>query len=487
MDNASELIVYQVVPPRPARRSTIRLVLALATVVLVAACGGSDAPPAVNGGQPTTNATIAAQVATVAASFSFDASMHGTAFNDPKGRGLSYSVRFAPSANGFSANGGQITGAPSAPGVITTTIVARDAGGDSAVQTFPIVAFAAGLRTPKLPVPSFAYSDATSPLPAHFRVDDANIGPAIGLDNSGSNPTTDAGATLGRVLFYDTRLSANDQEACASCHQQAFGFGDTARFSRGFAGARTARHAMGLANARFYQLGRFFWDMRAPTLEAQALMPIQDKNEMGMTLDDAVLKVRVTDYYPSLFQAAFGTPDVTSDRIARAIAQFVRSLVSSQSRFDAAFDANGKLDLSKLTSEEALGRQLFVGVGGCTACHATNAVVGDAAHNNGIDAVVGDTGFKGGQFKPPSLRNIAVRPPYMHDGRFQTLDQVVQFYDSGVQPNPGLDNRLRTPGGPKRLNLTQQQRDGLVAYLRSLTDQTFLTALRFANPFVQNP
>jgi cytochrome c peroxidase len=485
MDSVSELIVYQVVPPVRPIRAGMRLVFALGTAAIAAACGGADTTPTVNAGSPTPATAITAQVATVAIPFSLDASMHGAAFNDPKGRGLTYRITFSPSANGLAASGGQITGAPLAPSVITATVIARDVGGDSAVQTFPIVAFAAGLPAPSLPLQSFAYSDASAPLPPHFRVDDGNIGPAIGLDNSGSNPTTDAGATLGRVLFYDARLSANDQEACASCHQQAFGFSDTARFSRGFAGARTARHAMGLANARFYALGRFFWDMRAPTLEAQALMPIQDKGEMGMTLDNLVLKVRLTEYYAPLFQAAFGTPEVTSDRIARAIAQFVRSLVSSQSRFDAAFDANGKLDPSKLTSDEAQGRQLFV-TSGCAACHATNAVVGDAPHNNGIDAVVGDTGFRGGQFKPPSLRNIAVRPPYMHDGRFQTLDQVVQFYDSGVQPNPGLDNRLRTPSGPKRLNLTQQQRDALVAYLRSLTDQTFLTALRFANPFGVN-
>lgn len=463
--------------------------LVLGALVLGAACGGSDASsPPVSAGPPVAIAVVAAQVATVAASFTFDASIHGTAFSDPKGRGLTYRVSFAPSSNGLVANGGMITGVSSGPGVIAATIVARDAGGDSAVQIFPIVAFAAGLPVPHLPAPSFGYSDASVPLPVHFRVDDGNIGPAIGLDNTpADNRTTDAGATLGRVLFYDTRLSANDREACASCHQQAFGFSDTARLSRGFAGAHTARHAMGLANARFFTLGRFFWDMRAPTLEAQALMPIQDQNEMGMTLENLVLKVRLTDYYPPLFQAAFGSPDVTSDRIARAIAQFVRSLISSGSRFDAAFDAGGQIDFSKLTSDEAQGRQLFVGAAGCAACHATNAVVGDAPHNNGLDAAVSDTGFKGGQFKPPSLRNIAVRPPYMHDGRFQTLQQVVEFYDSGVQPNPGLDNRLRAPGGPKRLNLTQQQRDALGAYLRSLTDQSFLTALRFASPFSGSP
>jgi cytochrome c peroxidase len=111
-------------------------------------------------------------------------------------------------------------------------------------------------------------------------------------------------------------------------------------------------------------------------------------------------------------------------------------------------------------------------------------VVSDAPHNTGLDATITDLGAQGGQFKAPSLRNVAIRPPYMHDGRFQTLDQVVSFYDSGVQPNPGLDSRLRAPGGvPKRLNLTQTQRDALVAYLRTLTDSSFIGATRFGNPF----
>ena len=154
------------------------------------------------------------------------------------------------------------------------------------------------------------------------------------LDNTpDSNPVTDAGATLGRVLFYDPRLSANDRVACASCHIQAFGFSDTARLSLGFAGGRTRRHSMGLANARLYRSGRFFWDERAASLEAQVVMPIEDATEMGMPLGALATKLAATPYYPPLFRAAFGTPEVTGDRVARALAQFVRALVSSESRF----------------------------------------------------------------------------------------------------------------------------------------------------------
>jgi cytochrome c peroxidase len=411
-------------------------------------------------------------------------------FSDPKGSGLTYRVTFSPSANGLTAVNGRIAGAPAAPGVVTARVTAVDVKGDSAVETISIVTFAAGLPSPALPPTSFGYSDASSPLPLHFRGPSPGPGgPAasvIATDNTpATNPTTDAGATLGRILFYDTRLSANDAQSCATCHQQAFGFSDTARFSRGFTGGRTTRHAPGLSNARFYQRGAFFWDERAASLEAQVLMPIQNPVEMGMTLENLVLKVGATTYYPELFRAAFGTPEVSSDRISRALAQFVRSMVSAQSRFDSAFVGGPSgPNFGVLTPQEQQGQQLFVGPAGCAACHATAAVVSDNIHNNGLDAVPTDTGAGHGRFKAPSLRNVAVRAPYMHDGRFQTLRDVVDFYDHEVQSSQDLDVRLRGPNGvPRRLGLAPAQRDALVAYLRALTDSAFLTAPKLSDPF----
>lgn len=462
---------------------------AVGVVGLVAtACGAAgDAPSAVTGGPPAAVTVARPQVATVGTSFTFDATQGGSAFTDPKGRGLSYSITFLPSANGLVATAGAISGSPAAPGVIHVVLKATDVKGDTASETFAIVAFAAGLATPTLPATSLQYSDAANPLPPHFLVDPGNVGPVAPMDNTpASNPITDPGATLGRVLFYDPRLSINDRVSCSSCHHQALGFGDTARFSLGVAGV-TARKTMGLANARFYQLGHFFWDERAATLEDQILMPIQNKVEMGMTLDDLVLKVSLTSYYPPLFQSAFGTPDVTTDRISRAVAQFVRSMVSSQSRFDAAFNSRGVLDTTRLSPTERQGQLLFSGAAGCSTCHVTNGIVLDAPHNTGLDLTITDQGAGGGRFKAPSLRNVAVRPPYMHDGRFQTLPQVVEFYDSGVQPTPGLDSRLRTPNGPKRLNLTSDQRSAIVDYLRTLTDSSLLTAPKYSTPFVPHP
>jgi cytochrome c peroxidase len=163
----------------------------------------------------------------------------------------------------------------------------------------------------------------------------------------------------------------------------------------------------------------------------------------------------------------------------------VRSLISGQARFDQAFAVGSPPNFGgTLSALEQEGRQLFNGAAGCAACHSTHAFVGDAPHNTGLDATITDAGAGNGRFKTPSLRNVAVRPLFMHDGRFQTLAQVVDFYDHGVQPNPGLDGRLRVNGGqPKRLNLTPQQRDALVAFLGTLTDQAFLADPRFSDPF----
>jgi cytochrome c peroxidase len=336
---------------------------------------------------------------------------------------------------------------------------------------------------PTLPAVLFGYSDATSPLPAWF-LGNGPGGAVIAGDNTpATNPTTDAGATLGRVLFYDTRLSSTNTISCGSCHIQSLGFGDTARFSTGVAGV-SARHTMALANARFYSRGKFFWDERAATLEDQVLIPIQNPVEMGETLDGIVAKVGAASFYPALFQAAFGSSQISSSAISLALAQYVRSLVSSNSKFDKALVGAGPPNFAGFTAQEQQGQALFTGPAGCAACHATNAQVLDNIHDTGLDSTITDIGTGNGSFKAPSLRNVGLRASFMHDGRFQTLQQVVAFYDSGVQPNPNLDRRLQNANGtPRRLNLTQPQRDALVAFLNTLTDSTYITAAKFSNPF----
>jgi cytochrome c peroxidase len=450
---------------------------ALVAALAITACADATSPD----GTITVASPNALQVATRGASFTYDASQAGATFAHNTGAALTYRVAISPAAPGLSVTGATIVGTPTAPGVSEVVLTATDANGRQAADTFELVVFREGLSTPTLSA-GLSYIG----LPAHY----ANAGnPVIAADNApANNAVTNAGATLGRVLFYDRRLSRTDNVSCSSCHAQGTGFADTARLSRGFAGGLTGRHSMGLANARFYNGGRFFWDERAATLEAQVLQPIQDTTEMGLTLTQALTKLRATSYYAPLFTAAFGSADITSDRVARALAQFVRSIVSTDSKFDRAFAGGVAPNFAAVfTQQEIDGLNIFNGpVGGCSRCHGTNAHISDAVHNTGLDPTITDIGAGQGRFKSPSLRNVAVRAPYMHDGRFATLDQVVAFYDSGVQPNPALDPRLRALGGaPIRLNLTAAQRASLVAFLHTLTDSTMLTAQKFADPFAR--
>lgn len=347
------------------------------------------------------------------------------------------------------------------------------------------------LGTPDLPDTPIDYEAIIANLPAHFTGGAQGPNPENDDNTPVDNPVTNAGATLGRVLFYDKRLSINNTIACASCHKQALGFSDDAVLSTGFEGGHTGRHSMRLANARYYAPGHFFWDERANTLEDQTLTPIQDPVEMGMTLDALTPKLQAVSFYPPLFQAAFGDDTVTSDRISRALAQFVRSIVSTNSKFDQAFyngtaanpDFNGTF-----TAQENRGLQLFGGGPGgvgCDRCHTSTTQHSDRVHNNGLDLNNdADEGAGNGQFKAPSLRNIGIGGPYMHDGRFNTLAEVVEFYNSQVQNNPNLDNRLRAGNGqPRRLNLSDTDKAALVAFLETLDDDALLADPRYSDPF----
>jgi cytochrome c peroxidase len=334
---------------------------------------------------------------------------------------------------------------------------------------------------------------AAPALPVHY---DAAV---LAADNTPRrNPVSDRVATLGRVLFHDKRLSLNDAVSCASCHQPASGFSDPARFSTGFSGtAFGSAHAMRLGNLRFYRPGTMFWDKRADSVESQASRPIQDPVEMGFDaahggMAALLTKLQAVAYYSELFTFAFGDPAITETRIQDALAQFERSMVSAGSRWDTGFaqvfdpavpDQGRNRPVPGLTAEEDRGRALFMGgpgVGvGCAGCHAppTFALTPNSL-SNGLDA--GETRI----FKSPSLKNVAVGGPFMHDGRFATLEEVVQHYDSGVQPGPAVDPRLLTPAGvPRRLNLSPADRAALVAFMKTLTDTAFLADPRFSSPF----
>lgn len=326
----------------------------------------------------------------------------------------------------------------------------------------------------------------------------AHYGPNVRARDNGpsDNPVTDAGAHLGRILFYDRALSINRRISCASCHVQGEGFTDDRRFSVGFAGGETGAHSMRLGNANFYEAEEMFWDRRADDLEEQVLLPIQDGVEMGYTvaaggLDALVRRLEGIERYPVLFQRAFGTNAVTEEGISRALSQFVRAMVSTDSRFDRAFaqlppGGPPPQALPGFTDEENLGFRLFVqnpnqGGAGCGACHQLPTfALDDDSRSNGLDA--GETQI----FKAPSLKSVAAAGSYMHDGRFRTLRQVVDFYNNGVQAGPALDRRLTVPGGqPRRLGLSVAEREAIVAFLQTLTDESLLTDPKFSNPFVR--
>lgn len=334
---------------------------------------------------------------------------------------------------------------------------------------------------------------AAPPLPAYF---DETV---AALDNSpASNPADDRVATLGRVLFHDLRLSTNNRASCASCHQQRFGFTDPMRFSNGISTAGTTDfHAMRLGNLRYWRPGTAFWDRRVPNAEAQASQPLHSLVEMGWGasaggIQALIRKMAATDYYPDLFAWAFGSATITEPRIQQALAQFVRAMVSHDGRWDAGYarvfsptapNRALDVDLADFTPEENRGRHLFMtdagkGGAGCASCHMppTFALAANA-RSNGLDA--GETRL----FKAPSLRSVGLTGPYMHDGRFATLAEVVDFYASGVHDGPALDPRLRQGNGPRRLNLSATDRAALVAFLMTLNDPVLATDPRFGDPF----
>lgn len=330
-------------------------------------------------------------------------------------------------------------------------------------------------------------------LPAYF---DETV---AALDNSPvATPADNRIATLGRVLFYDLSLSTNDRASCASCHQQAFGFTDPMRFSNGISGAATTDfHAMRLANLRYWQPGTMFWDRRAASVEAQASQPFHSLVELGWGgdaggFDDLIRKMQGLPYYPELFAWAYGDSAITEPRIQQALAGFVRAMVAYSSRWDAGYaqvfapdapDRGLARDLPNFTAQENRGRHLFMtpvaeGGAGCAACHLPPSfALAPDARNNGLDP--GETRL----FKAPSLRNVGLTGPYMHDGRFSTLGEVVDFYDEGTQDGPALDPRLRQHGRPQRLGLTAADRAALVAFLMTLTDTALVADERFGDPF----
>lgn len=428
-----------------------------------------------------------------------DASKSGRALTDPDGDALTFEISLRGLPRGLAVNGTRVTGIFDSIGVVEATIRARDGYGGVGSDVFLIAAPAPEPGEPSLPDPPYVYRDEDLNLPFIFAASSENMIP-LWDSTPPDNRTSNAGATLGRVLFYDKRLSITNTHACGSCHIQSRGFSAAERFSTGVLGVPTRRNAMALGNVRYSIHNSWFSDMRVHSLESLVLEPIQNPEELGSSLEHVVAKLQAASFYAPLFEAAFGTPEINQDRISRALGQFLRSLISYRSRFDEAFNPpfNEPGDPgSVLTAQELRGFQIYDDDGRrrCNLCHELRGGANEWQANNGLDLIPADPGVQNialmqnsstGVFRAAALRNIAVTGPYMHDGRFATLREVIDHYDHGVQDTPDLDTLLRDAQNanlPKRLNLSEEDKDALEAFLRTMTDDAFLTDPKFSDPF----
>ncbi|MFT4943100.1 MAG: cytochrome c peroxidase [Flavobacteriales bacterium] len=304
-----------------------------------------------------------------------------------------------------------------------------------------------------------------------------------------NNPLTEEGIALGRALFYERKLSANNTLACAGCHKPNQGFSDQRRFSLGIDGIAGFRNSMPIVNSAWNTKNKFNWDGSANSLEEQVLEPVINEIEMHNTWPNAVETLQTDANYPTAFGEAFGTTTISKELVAKALAQFIRTLVSGDSKFD-----KHLLGEATLTPLEAEGLAVFLDEdrGDCFHCHGSpnNPLWTDNDfHNNGLDETFLDLGFgditgdpaQFGLFKSPSLRNLAFTAPYMHDGRFETLDEVIEHYSEGLVFSPTIDPLMKTvaQGG---VQLTAQEKQALKAFMLSLSDPTLAS-----NPAYQNP
>ena len=319
-------------------------------------------------------------------------------------------------------------------------------------------------------------------------------------------------ATLGRVLFYDTNLSKDGKVSCASCHKQEYAFADNRNVSLGVYDRAGDRNSIALFSvgsfASEYGDGgtsfagggrRFFWDNRAPTAADQSKGSMTNPKEMDMSMEEIAAAVKKSPFYEPLFRKAFDNSSITSERILEAVAEFVNGMGSTNSKFDQGINLMAQQGKSifandpipNFTESENNGQRLYAN--NCASCHSLtmNNLPVDHASNgldlNPADKGVGDVTHLSqdmGSFKVPALRNINVTAPYMHDGRFKTLEEVIDFYNSGIQNHANLHPNLRNSAdSAKRFNFTEKEKGDLIAFLKTLTDETALKEVRFSNPF----
>ena len=482
------------------------------SALLLGACGGgggssstpsTPAPPTTSNSAPTVANPIADQAAKLGYAFSLDL---GDTFADADNDTLTISVDFGADAKGLSLNGTTITGPPNSTATVSVTCTPTDPSGESTSDAFEIsvsidqsaimAVFNGAIDLENLD------NYANQPVPDY-----------VTKMNDGGNPITDAGATLGRVLFYDTSLSVDGTVSCATCHVQSLGFSDADIVSTGVAGGQTGRHSMRLINTMFADEPDFFWDERAPSHEAQESQPIMDHNEMGFSgqngrpdLDDLIDQMEATEYYEELFRFVFLDPEITEDRIQRALAQFTKSIQSFDSKFDErrAQTTSDVQRFPNFTADENAGKQLFMrnvdnDGAGCNGWHrAPEFDIRPGSDHNGIFRVAGSTTeFDLTNTRSPSLRDLvgpggSSNGPFMHDGSLATIRAVIDHYDDIQEPvsepplsefRDTIDNRLVEGGRPIQLNLTENEKDQLEAFLLTLTGSSIYTDEKLSDPF----
>lgn len=306
---------------------------------------------------------------------------------------------------------------------------------------------------------------------------------------SETNPVTNEGVELGRYLFYDPILSVDSSVSCSSCHKQQHAFSDSPQtFSKGNKEQLQKRNTPALFNLAWYP--KLFWDGRVSSIEQQVFHPVRETTEMDMNWNAVAKRIARNKFYQKKFKLAFGNTKIDSVLIAKAIAQFERTLISHNSKYDKALRNETKFTMDELEGMELINE---MNKGNCLHCHTTDGdglgTTGRFA-NNGLDTVFKDEGLGGftknknemGQFKIPSLRNLVFTAPYMHDGRFKTLEEVLDFYSGGVKPSVTIDNKMTSAhqGGVK---LTKEEKRKIIAFLKTMSDSVFIKDKRFSNPF----
>jgi cytochrome c peroxidase len=325
--------------------------------------------------------------------------------------------------------------------------------------------------------------------------------PTLGNNNGTIKMITNAGVTLGRVLFYDKLMSLNNSVSCGSCHHQDKAFTDGQALSKGFEGRLTTRSSMCITNTAMQN--NLFWDSRSKTLQDLALQPVANHIEMGMEdMNKLVVKLSKADYYKNLFKNAYGNEEITQAKISNALSQFVSAVVSNATKFDLV--ETGKQQsttpVDKFSALEEAGHSLFQDK--CGSCHVGLSFSADdgpngsyggstnsssdlkGAANIGLDLVYKDNGLGQGKFKIPTLRNIELTAPYMHDGRFNTLEEVMDHYAKGIKPHPALDSKFRNANSSvKFIEMNDAEKHAIIAFLKTLTDRKMTTDPKYSDPF----